>query len=137
MSKTNTHIFYTKWFQVLCLLGIILTHLVSWFTHYVFHPVYSIFLGLLLITLTNNNSGAFLNRKIIVFLGKLSYGMYMLHIVVITMTLKTVLFFFPASTLASQNSILYIFSFFITFSSGVLSYYIIETPFLRLKGKIK
>ncbi len=73
-----------------------------------------------------------LSNKIFVFLGKRSYGLYIYHrlaIVIVTFTLKR-LHVIPLNSLT-----MFIFSLIITILISIVSYQLIEIPFLVLKRK--
>jgi peptidoglycan/LPS O-acetylase OafA/YrhL len=91
--------------------------------------------SLILFSVLNNNFLRNLfSNKILVFLGKRSYGLYVYHLLGIgfadyMIEKITVL---PSSSLAS-----FIYSFLFTVIVSIISYKIIETPFLKLKKKFE
>lgn len=97
---------------------------------------YAICFGLLIVHAAfNDGGGRFLNNAVLNYLGRISYGMYMVHYVVILIGLRYVPpVFFPS--LIASNIAYYIIVFGCTIGLASLSYYIIERPLLRLKAKI-
>ncbi|MGZ3861838.1 MAG: acyltransferase family protein [Bacteroidia bacterium] len=82
----------------------------------------------------NPRSLLVLENKIFNFLGKISYGLYMLHSIGIVIAIKLVL---SVSTTQNQNSTLaiYLISVLFTILLATLSYFYFEKRFLNLKGR--
>jgi peptidoglycan/LPS O-acetylase OafA/YrhL len=68
------------------------------------------------------------------FLGKISYGIYMYHWVILTLLLKHFLNYFSANTFVT-NFVLYFASITLTISVAALSYFYFEKWFLELKDR--
>ncbi|MCX6282287.1 MAG: acyltransferase [Bacteroidetes bacterium] len=110
-----------------------------WFSGW--HPLYfaDVILGLLftlmLANVTVTHYLAF-NNRILDYLGKVSYGIYMFHWVVI-MFLATTLSAFMKTNYQAWNIVLYLLSFSLTIMVSVLSYHTMERYFLNLKKKFE
>lgn len=92
----------------------------------------------------NNRFGRFLENKVIQYLGRISYGLYLYHFIVSSLLngwyhnyWDSIATSIPA--VLRYNSYLISFPLYlaITIALASLSYYIIEKPFLKLKEKIE
>ena len=93
--------------------------------------VYSILFALLILNLVNLQSlSTVLEFKAINYLGKISYGIYMYHLILIVMILNILI-----KLNCFNNILLYVLSFTVTIVVSSLSYEYIEKPFLKLKLK--
>lgn len=88
----------------------------------------------LFLVLKNDLCKKFLSHNFFVFLGKRSYGLYLYHLLGNGFATLAVSRFrlFPSETLAS-----FIYSLIFTIAASLLSYWLIETPFLRMKKKFE
>lgn len=83
----------------------------------------------------------FLESGLFKYIGKISYGLYMYHVIGILFSLKIVLFinpFFKGDFNGSgfyYNIILYALSLFITFIISILSYHFMEIKILKLRSR--
>lgn len=84
----------------------------------------------LVLTLTDPKIRLMSHRSL-VYLGTISYGMYMFHPLLINLLLK------PCAGLSSQalNAVLYLTVLPVSVVAGAVSYKYLEEPFLRLKRK--
>lgn len=89
-----------------------------------------LFIFILLNLIANKSYQNLLENKVFFFLGKISYGLYMLHHVAIVLVIK-VLF----KLNMYQNVFAYTISILITIIFATLSYYYLEMPFLKMKNK--
>ena len=129
---------FLSWFCKgrLSLIFVILPFLL-WFSGW--HPPYfaDVILGtlftLMLANVTVNYYPA-LNNKILNYLGKISYGIYMFHWAVI-MLLVTTLSARLKTNYIPWNLVLYLLSVILTIVISAVSYHTIESYFLRLKHK--
>jgi len=129
---------FLKWFYKgrFSLIFVILPFL-FWFSGW--HPPFfadvliGILFTLLLANVTVNYSPAF-NNKILNYLGKISYGIYMYHWVVI-MFMATMLSARLKTNYAAWNTALYVGSVMLTVLIAAVSYHTLETWFLSLKKK--
>ena len=93
--------------------------------------VYSLLFALLILNLVNLQSlSTVLEFKVINYLGKISYGIYMYHLILIVMILNILI-----KLNCFNNILLYVLSFTVTIVVSSLSYEYIEKPFLKLKLK--
>jgi len=89
---------------------------------------------ILIAVLNSDLAKSFLSKKPFVFLGKRSYGLYVYHLLANLIAVKIAGLFpaVPSSALA-----LFLYSLFITIIISIISYKIIEVPFLRWKKKFE
>ena len=79
---------------------------------------------------STETKGVFLENKIMNYLGKISYGLYMYHVIVIVITIKCFTYF------GWHNHFLLLFSVTsITIIFASISYYLIERKFILLKNR--
>jgi peptidoglycan/LPS O-acetylase OafA/YrhL len=95
------------------------------------HQAYSVLFGLIILNLAaNKDSIVSLENKTLNYLGQISYGIYMYHILAVVIVLK----FFTA--FAIQNVILEnLAAISLTVVVAGLSYKYLEEPFIRMKSK--
>jgi len=87
--------------------------------------------------------GTFLEMNCMQYLGKISYGLYLYHLIISTLLINSLESFIKTNILQFVPEIfkynLYVFTapvyFLLTVAVASLSYYIIEKPFLKLKDK--
>lgn len=77
------------------------------------------------------------NNRLLNYLGKISYGIYMYHWIIILLLIKLYLPYFPSSNFIRINILLYASEFIITIMIASLSYYTVEKYFLHLKKKFE
>lgn len=95
---------------------------------------YALFFVFLLMNLARNpNSIINLENRLCTFMGKISYGVYMYHPVVIVLCLYVIRQFMPYSTTFSV--LLYVLSYALTTLVAWLSYEYFEKQFLKLKDR--
>jgi len=101
------------------------------------HTVYAVLFGLIIINVsTNPKSILKLEWKPIIWLGKISYGLYVFHGVIIF----SILYYFrnlinSINNLYLRDVFIYSIVFFFTISISYLSYNFYEKRFLRIKQK--
>ncbi|PJJ10956.1 peptidoglycan/LPS O-acetylase OafA/YrhL [Flavobacterium sp. 1] len=94
--------------------------------------VYSVFFIIIIMNVaTSKRKSYILENKVMNFLGRISYGLYVYHGLII----GSVLLYFKVNNLYFNNVILYFSVIFITILCSALSYFILEKPFLKLKNK--
>ena len=67
------------------------------------------------------------------YLGRISYGLYMLHAIAITLSSRIVNYFLADSTSILYQSGMYIISIGLSIILASLSYHYLEMPFLKYK----
>ncbi len=95
------------------------------------------FLIIILNVATNPKSILKSNNTLFDYLGKISYGLYMYHLIICTLVINLYTAFFESSfqlTLA-ERTLIYIAIILLTIIASGLSYRYIELPFIRMKGK--
>lgn len=94
-----------------------------------------VFAGLIL-WVVNKNKFIILAHPFVLFLGKISYGIYMYHVIGIIISLNIIQILFKdydGRTPLIGNLLLYLMSLIFTISISVISYYFIEKPILKYK----
>jgi len=128
--------FNFKWLQnkLICI-SIFLTTMLLWFSgfelKYFTDEVYSVLFGIMILSLVKNPKIK-IDTKISSFLGRISYGIYMYHWIVILIVLK---FIHPNPSNIINLSIIYILSFSLTVLVSWLSHISVERFFLKMKKK--
>lgn len=126
--------------NLLAIFSAILIPVLMFFTEYMYDLHHIVFSMLFLIIILNStvNSNTFINleNRNLYILGKISYGIYLLHLMCIGIVLyfmrKLSLWDLPTYTF---NVIYYLTSIFLIIIVSYLSYYSFEIFFLRLKDK--
>ncbi|HSN08673.1 MAG TPA: hypothetical protein VLS85_06530, partial [Hanamia sp.] len=78
----------------------------------------------------NNSQSTFLTKnRFLIFTGKISYGLYCYHGIAIT-TINLLLLKFNI-----ENGLMVLIYFVINYAIATISYFYLETPFLKLKRK--
>ena len=102
------------------------------------HLVYAmLFLIIILNVSTNPKSILKLENGILNFLGKISYGIYMYHMVIIALVLWIVRKIWPNGTLSvtTENIVIYVLTVGLTILVSYLSYTYLEHRFIKLKSR--
>jgi len=71
-----------------------------------------------------------LKTKIVVFIGKISYGVYLWHLLVFK-----VLYFAWGVIPSGYHKVIFLVKIGASFTVALLSYYFVERPFLKLKKR--
>lgn len=101
----------------------------------IFRIIYAIlFLIIILNLILNEKLENLFENKWFNHLGKISYGIYMYHQILIVLTINLVLKYFKNIGLI-ENVIIYTFSIILTLLISHLSYSYFETPLLKIKNK--
>ncbi|WP_452232343.1 acyltransferase family protein [Lacinutrix sp. MEBiC02595] len=91
---------------------------------------YSILFGILIINFAANDNRIFsMENKITNFLGRISYGLYMFHLIAITIAIKSSQYF------NFSNFIIYPVTFILSILFASISYYYFELKFINKKKK--
>lgn len=98
----------------------------GWEFAYFYWEVYGFLFGIIIINLVNTDTSIIsLDFKWMDYLGKISYGMYMFHVIIINVIIR----FFTHNSL-----LIYPLTFALTIVISVLSYEFFEKPFLQWKS---
>ncbi|HOY48692.1 MAG TPA: acyltransferase [Flavobacteriales bacterium] len=76
-----------------------------------------------------------LQHPVMQYLGRISYGVYMYHNIMITVSVKVLLAFYPAPESHVGHVLHYIIAFALAISCSALSYALLEKPFLKMKKR--
>lgn len=123
---------YHKYLQIVVYITLFILTLYGVFVPFLNTQVYAILFGIIILNLSSNpNSVLNLENKITNFLGKISYGIYMYHAIVIVFVLKS-FSLYNIHNLFLEN----LFSISITVVISSLSYKYIEVKIIKLNTKI-
>ncbi|ATL41824.1 hypothetical protein CQS02_00160 [Elizabethkingia miricola] len=96
------------------------------------YEIYSILFSIIILNLAcNNGISNILEYKPIEYLGSISYGLYMYHVIIIVPVI-----YFTKKYNIYNSFIIYVLVFGFTICISHLSYKYYEAPFLRLKNKL-
>lgn len=99
------------------------------------HIVYSVLFLIIILNIINGKFKRILECKLFTYLGKISYGIYMYHFMIIPL----ILFIFKTHlNIGSDfllNTLIYASCILTTIMISSLSYYFIEIPFIKIKSK--
>lgn len=99
------------------------------------HLPYSVMFMVIIMNVSSNNKAIILlENKVFIFLGKISYALYMYHMIVVVFSIRLITWFFGEIGLF-QNILIYVSSILLTIFVSWLSYEYFEKPFLKLKSK--
>lgn len=99
------------------------------------HIVYSILFLNVILFCSKNNSNRFLENSIFKYLGKISYGIYMYHFMMIPMVLYVCKNMFAFESEALNNLFIYSATILLTILVSGVSYRYFELPFINMKSK--
>jgi peptidoglycan/LPS O-acetylase OafA/YrhL len=125
---------FKKWVQVAVVLAVIAMILLGVEIPRVNHEFYSIFFIIIILNLAANPDSVFnMENKIMDYLGKISYSIYMWHGVAIIVGLHAARYFNPELNTFMGNAIYYVVTFVLTFALSAASYEWFEMQFLKFK----
>lgn len=94
--------------------------------------VYAVLFGVIILNLAaNRNSGLILENKVFNYLGKISYGLYMYHVIAIVFCIQL----FKYLEILNYHIFLFLMCFAVTIILASLSYVFLEKRFISLKTK--
>jgi peptidoglycan/LPS O-acetylase OafA/YrhL len=94
--------------------------------------IYAVFFAVMIINAATGPSNLFyLNFSFFKYLGKISYGLYMYHLICIVLTINIL----NRLNAESNNILIYILSIFLTIVVASISYHTLEKYFLNLKNR--
>jgi peptidoglycan/LPS O-acetylase OafA/YrhL len=125
---------FKKWMQILIVLGVIAMVIIGVEIPRVNHEFYSLFFIIIILNLAANPDSVFnMENKIMDYLGKISYSIYMWHGIAIIFGLHAARYFNPELNTWWANSIYYLVTFASTLAFSAASYEWFEMQFLRFK----
>lgn len=93
---------------------------------------------IIILNVATNNALPFLENRALAYLGRISYGIYMYHLMIIPFIVKFFMVHFSYNGLSlSQDFFVYVLSIGITIGLSALSFRFFESPLLRLKKKFE
>lgn len=136
-SKRNVlKIFYNKFILLLSILGIpLLIYITPNFLQDGIHIVYSILFLIIILNVSNNTIKFNFENRLFNYLGKISYGIYMYHFMVIPAVLYAIKNYFNLHSEMAINGLAYSSVVILTVCISGISYRFIERPFINLKSK--
>jgi peptidoglycan/LPS O-acetylase OafA/YrhL len=133
------HIIYKPLSQILSVIMIpILIYFIPTALEDILHLLFSIsFLVIILNVAGNEKSLLKFENRVLQYLGRISYGFYMFHVMCIVFTIHTLDKYIGLNNdiTTPQHILLYGISFLLTVAVSSLSYHIFEMAFIRLKDK--
>lgn len=95
---------------------------------------------LIVFSTTNNKLvffSAILNNKVIIYLGKISFGLYIFHLIsnFIAGYIFTIASGISTYNLVARSVFVFVAGLTLTIGFSIISYHLIEKPFLQLKKK--
>lgn len=101
-----------------------------------FLELYALFFSFFVLNVScNKNTVISLENKIMSYLGKISYGLYIYHVFVIVLIINGLRTFAPQLSGTAYQVILYILSFVLSVAVTALSYNYFEKPLLAFKDR--
>ena len=99
---------------------------------YISRELFALLFGLIIVNLASDKQkGLFLENRLFNYLGKISYGLYMFHVIAIVISINI----FQYYNMLHSHFLLLITSILITISISSVSYYLIEKRFISLKAR--
>jgi peptidoglycan/LPS O-acetylase OafA/YrhL len=133
-----TKIFESKWIQIACYTGIVISIFYDVSIPY-YRDEYFAFLTLCILSCAMSHKKSIINFELkwLKYLGKISYGIYLYHIIAIVLSIKLALLLFP--NLSSIRAIVFLLFTVMGISIflGWISYITLESFFLNIKKKIE
>ena len=101
-----------------------------------FLEVYSVFFGFFILNLScNPNSIISLENRVMSYLGKISYGLYIYHVAVIVFLINVMKVYFPSFQGVQYEIVIYIASLLGSIGVASLSFHYFEKPLLAFKDR--
>ncbi len=130
-----TTLLYNKYLQLLAIFLLILLLVKGYTLPYVHQQVYAVLFGIVIINAAaNQKSLLYLKVWGLNYLGKISYGVYMYHNIMVVLALKVCAHYFSTSS-ALFLVTSYLVAILLTLFISHLSYWYFERLFLSLKNK--
>jgi prepilin-type processing-associated H-X9-DG protein len=139
-KKVNIlNIIYNKFIQISVYGVLIVSMIVGLQLPYIGHEFYAVLFCIIILNVSSNpDTLVNLEIKSLSYLGKISYGLYMYHPIAIVICLLSLnqLFKSDFDSIIS-NIFLYFLSITLTIIMAVISYYLYEKRFLKLKNRFR
>jgi len=127
-------VLYSKTAQLIILIIIVVFILLGLEIPIIHHTIYSLLFGVIILNVSSNQLSLFnLKHRLFEELGKISYGLYVFHPLMMSITEKYVRKFELSYTM--ELFLAFVISFSLTILVSYLSFRYLETPFLKLKHK--
>lgn len=127
---------FHKYTQIVTYLVIVFLAVRGISVPFVTFEVYAVPFAVMIINLAaNKNTLVTFDFKVLDYLGKVTYGLYMYHGIAIIFGIRAVLAWIPKQHLVLSNVVLYLVTFGSCILMTILSYELYENPFLKAKMK--
>ncbi len=126
---------YNIYVQIITVILLLILLFTGYLLPYIHQQVYAFLFGIIIINAASNSRSLLSTKlKVLDYLGKISYGIYMYHNIMVVLSLKLCAWYFnPSSTLFLITS--YLVAILLTLLISHLSYRYFERFFLSLKKK--
>lgn len=127
-------IFFSRLFQLVALLSIICIIVFKIYIPFIQKEYFAFIFGVIIYNAALNDKNIFLlNNKVLTYLGKISYGLYMYHPVVIVISVVALTYL----GLENNKMLVYILALGLSILIAAVSYEFFEKYFFKLKNKFK
>jgi peptidoglycan/LPS O-acetylase OafA/YrhL len=127
---------YGKILQIVVLVAAVLGVCTSLSFGKLNEEIMSVLFGLIILNAASNQQNIFrLENRLFLFLGKISYGLYVYQILAIKISMIIVTNYMAFSSTLKTNIVYYIMSILFTVVMAAASYFLFEARFLSLKHK--
>ncbi|MFA7273180.1 MAG: acyltransferase [Crocinitomicaceae bacterium] len=119
--------------------AVVIFTLILWFSSFNFGfyqiPLFSFLFAIMIVLIINGTLTSYFEIKALRFLGKISYGIYMYHWIILLLLMKLLKPKFNQSILI-PNILMYSSVIILTILAAFLSYELFEKKFLKLKSRL-
>jgi peptidoglycan/LPS O-acetylase OafA/YrhL len=134
LNSNVLRIVYSRYTQAITLVLVLEMILLGFEIPFINHEFYSLFFIILIMNLAANPDCLFnLENKLLDYLGKISYSIYMWHGVAIIIGLKSAMAYNPHVDDFFSNAVYYAVTFAVSIALSVMSYEWYEMQFLKFK----
>jgi peptidoglycan/LPS O-acetylase OafA/YrhL len=127
---------FNKYVQIITYVALAIITVKGIAVPHVTYEVYAIFFAIMIINLAANPKTIIsFENKILSYLGKITYGLYLYHYIAIVIAIKLGLRYVDKNNLMLSNVVYYAVTFGLCILMAVLSYEFFEKRFLRAKVK--
>lgn len=127
-------VFFSRVTQVLAFISLPLIIIFKIYIPYIQEEYFAFVFGLIIYNAALNSKNIFLfNNKVLSYLGKISYGLYMYHPIAIALSIIILLNF----GLGNSKILVYMATLVLSIGISILSYEFFEKYFFKLKNKFK